>query len=258
LPVIVTDETLADVLRAVATAHARTTGFAGTQQTTAAPLPQLLTAVTQAWREQRGVLRPLAGTTPAVRRWLAIGERALPAAETALATAGDGPEQRTMCHFGLWPAHVILPEAAEPGAGPGLIGWEHCNAGSPLVDLAQVVSRFRGWSAASAELAIAAYSEVRPLAPEDRRLLPAVAALDLIATTGQMLIYAYGGRPGGARPPSVLREPARTLLDSLDVASNALLAQDRSKRSGVTRGRRPGADRSNQPRRRRPGPQKKR
>jgi hypothetical protein len=48
------------------------------------------------------------------------------------------------------------------------------------------------------------------------------------------------------------------LLDSLDVASNALLAQDRPKRPGATRGRRLGGDRSAQPRRRRPGPQKKR
>jgi hypothetical protein len=83
-----------------------------------------------------------------------------------------------------------------------------------------------------------------------------------MATSGQMLIVAYGGRPGGTRPPSAVREAARTLLDSLDVATNALTAQDRRKGSARGRGWRPAGpprgDRSEQPRRRRPGPQKKR
>jgi hypothetical protein len=262
LPAVVPDETLIEVLRTLATAHTRTEPLAGAERTATPPLSQMLGAVTQAWKEQRGVLRPLATATPAVRRWLATGERALPAAEAALAAATEGPERLTVCHFSLWPAHVVVPESSDDGAAPGLIGWEQCNVGSPLIDLAQVISRFRGWSAAGAELAIAAYGDVAPLRPEDRRLLPAVAALDLMATSGQMLIVAYGGRPGGTRPPSAVREAARTLLDSLDVATNALTAQDRRKGSARGRGWRPAGpprgDRSEQPRRRRPGPQKKR
>ena len=261
LPVVVADEQVIDILRRVATAHERTAALAAGQRLGAPPLSQLLAAVTQSWQEQRGVLRPIAAATPAVRRWLAIGERALPAAETAITSASAEEASQTLCHFGLWPAHVIAPISSEAAVGPGLIGWEHCNVGSALIDIAQVVSRFRGWSAAGAELAIAAYSEAAPLRPEDRRLLPAVAALDLIATSGQMLIDAYGGRPSGTRARTPLREAARSLLDSLDAASSALAAQERPKRP-AHRAWRPGgpppSSRSEQPRRRRPGPQKKR
>jgi hypothetical protein len=265
LPEAVPDELFSNVVRTVALVHARTERLAEQHPTAGQPLAELITAVNHAWKAQRGVLRPLATVTPAVRRWLAAGERALPAAEAAVAATGDSAARPAVDHFGLWPAHVIVaerPEAGGSGAISGLIGWEHCNTGSPLIDIVQVVSRFRGWSAAGAEMAIAAYGDVSPLRPEERRLLPAVAALDLIATTGQMLIFAYGGRPEGTRPSTAMREAARSLLDSLDVATNALAAQDRPKKPAGDRGRwsskGPHGERSTQPRRRGRGPQKKR
>lgn len=243
LPEAVPDALFSEIVHSVAVVHARTERLATQHPTAGAPLDELVTAVKHAWKAQRGVLRPLATATPAVRRWLAIGERALPAAEAAVAATGDAAGGAVIDHFGLWPAHVIVTDQSEnagPGSISGLIGWEHCNTGSPLIDLVQVVSRFRGWSAAAAETAIAAYSDVLPLRPEQRRLLPAVAALDLIATSGQMLIFAYGGRPEGARPSTAMREAARSLLDSLDVATNALAAQDRSRKPAGDRRRRPG------------------
>ncbi len=265
LPEAVSDELFSEVVRTVALVHARTESLAEQHPTSGPPLNELITAVNHAWRAQRGVLRPLATATPAVRRWLAAGERALPAAEAAVAAAGDSVGRTAIDHFGLWPAHVIVSNrSADENGGTisGLIGWEHSNTGSPLIDIVQVVSRFRGWSAAGAEMAIAAYGDVSPLPPEERRLLPAVAALDLIATTGQMLIFAYGGRPEGTRPSTAMREAARSLLDSLDVATNALAALDRPKKPAGDRGRRPGGgprgERSDQPRRRGRGPQKKR
>lgn len=259
LPAIVSDAIFENTLRSVALAHGRTAELALKHPLVDSPLAQLIAAVHQAWRAQRGVLRPLATSTPAVRRWLGTGERALPAAEAAVAARGEAVESQAICHFGLWPAHVIIADSGQLGAA-GLIGWEQCNVGSPLIDIAQAVSRFRGWTAAGAEMAIAAYGEVLPLRPEERRLLPAIAALDLVATCGQMLIYAYGGRPGAARPLTPLREAARSLLDSLDVATNTLIAQDRPKRAANDRGRRPGGPRDRTaPKSRRPrGPQKKR
>jgi Ser/Thr protein kinase RdoA (MazF antagonist) len=259
LPANVPDDVFADMLRSLAMAHGRTAELAMKHPLVEAPMAQLIAAVNQAWRAQRGVLRPLAASTPAVRRWLGVGERALPAAETAIAAGGESVERPAVCHFGLWPAHVIVADAGESGAA-GLIGWEQCNVGSPLIDIAQAVSRFRGWTAAGAEMAIAAYGEVLPLRPEERRLLPAITALDLVATSGQMLIYAYSDRPGAARPLTPLREAARSLLDSLDVATNTLNAQDRPKRAASDRGRRPGGPRDQTlPKTRRPrGPQKKR
>ena len=259
LPANVPDAVFADMLRSVAMAHGRTAELAKQHPLVESPMTQLIAAVNQAWRAQRGVLRPLAASTPAVRRWLSVGERALPAAEAAIAAGGESVERLAVCHFGLWPAHVIVADDGEAGAA-GLIGWEQCNVGSPLIDIAQAVSRFRGWTAAGAEMAIAAYGEVLPLRPEERRLLPAIAALDLVATSGQMLIFAYSDRPGAARPLTPLREAARSLLDSLDVATNTLSVQDRPKRAASDRGRRPGGPRTQTaPKNRRPrGPQKKR
>lgn len=259
LPAIVPDAAFERTLQSVAIAHGRTAELALNNPSASAPTAQLIAAVNHAWRAQRGVLRPLAASTPAVRRWLGTGERALPAAEAAVTAAGEAVERQAICHFGLWPAHVIMVGSGETRVA-GLIGWEQCNVGSPLIDIAQAVCRFRGWTAAGAEMAIAAYGEVLPLRPEERRLLPAIAALDLVATCGQMLIYAYGGQPKSSRQLTALREAARSLLDSLDVATNTLIAQDRPKRAANDRGRRPGGPRDRgAPKTRRPrGPQKKR
>ncbi|MDQ3692843.1 MAG: aminoglycoside phosphotransferase family protein [Chloroflexota bacterium] len=259
MPAVVPDPVFHEVLRTVAGVHAATAPLVERDDTAdRPPLADLIAAVTDAWTAQRGMLRPIATQTPAVRRWLAMGERALPAAETAIGASALGTNEQAINHFGLWPAHALIADESDPGGAAGLIGWEHCNAGSPLIDIVQAVSRFRGWTAAAAETAIAAYSEVQPLRPEDRRLLPAVAALDLVATSGQMLIFAYGGRSGGERPPAILREAARSLLDSLDVATNALIAMDRPKRPAYDRGRRPGGPRRTTPKRKPRGPKKRR
>ena len=257
VPAVLDDPGLTRVCQAVAIAHQATVPLAASS--TQAPLAELLAAVDEAWKLQRGVLRPLATATPAVRRWLAIGERALPAAETAIAAASPDPATNVMCHLGLWPAHVIAPAGQQDAPGVGLIGWEHCGVGSALIDLAQVISRFRGWTAGSAELALAAYSEFRALRPEERRLLPAVATLDLVAASGHMLIAAYGGRPGGTRPPTGLREGARQLLDSLDVATTTLTTVNEPKKP-AREWRRDGPPRRRdaEPRRRPRGPKKPR
>ncbi|HEU0115625.1 MAG TPA: hypothetical protein VFQ80_13155, partial [Thermomicrobiales bacterium] len=86
--------------------------------------------------------------------------------------------------------------------------------------------------AASVEAALAVYGEQAPLSGADRRLLPAVAALDLVAASGSLLVAAYGS--GAVAPPSALRVGIRSLLASLDVAAGAL-AQTSAKRKPPAR-----------------------
>jgi hypothetical protein len=148
----------------------------------------------------------------------------------------EGPGARVVLHLGLWPAHVLLGERRDGGDDAiGLIGWEGAAAGSPLLDLAHLTTRCRGWSAPNAELVLAAYAALRPLAPEERRGLPAVAALDLVAAAGHLLDLAYGPRGEEAwPPPTALRAGAEFLVASLEAAA-AVAAQGDAPRKGAAR-----------------------
>lgn len=229
LPASLPEATVAEVARAVSRLHGATLGLAQEPGAPAAPLAGLVPTVRRAWLAQRDRLRPAAPRTPEIQRWLAITERALPAAEAALETNPlvESPSSAVL-HRALWPAHLLLPESA-PGEAPpegevvGLIGWEGVAAGSPLLDLAQLVVRCRGWSAGAAEGVIAAYGEIRPLPPEERRLLPVIAALDLVVSAGAILDAGFGPDADGA-PPSRLRVAATFLVNSLEVAA-AVVAQ---------------------------------
>nr|MBA3413833.1 hypothetical protein [Chloroflexia bacterium] len=72
---------------------------------------------------------------------------------------------------------------------------------------------------------------------ELRRLLPAVAGLDLVATSGRLLAAAYAAGPDTPAPPSALRQAAGRLVEGLENAA-ASLTQAEAKR-GTTRRARP-------------------
>jgi len=226
LPAVLPEATVAELASLLGRLHRETAVLAIRRAAPAAPLAGLVPAVRRAWAGQRERLRPVAARTPEIQRWLAIGERALPAAEAAL-SASPVLEQPPIAvlHLGLWPAHVLLADPPTGGVA-GLIGWEGAAAGSPLLDLAQLVVRCRGWSAGAAELAIAAYGESRPLPPEERRLLPAVAVLDLVASAGAILDLAFGPDAEGA-PPSRLRGAATSFVNSLEVAAGVVAQGER-------------------------------
>lgn len=234
LPVVLDEPAYAETIRTLARLHQETTGTppAGLPL---APLAGLPAAVETAWTETRARLRPIAPRTPAAQRWLAAGERLLPAAQAVLAAVDPSLlAPSAVVHLNAWPGHVLL---AEDESVTGLLGWELAAFGTPLLDLAQAIVRLRGWGAVAVEETVAAQGDVAALAPELRRLLPAVAGFDLVATTGRLLVAAYAPGPQAPAPPSALRQAAARLVETMETAT-ASLAQSQAKR-GTTRRARP-------------------
>lgn len=140
----------------------------------------------------------------------------------------------SVLHLGLWPAHVLIAD----GELSGLLGWERVAAGSPLLDLAQAILRLQSWSDESVESALGAYGDVRELAPEERRLLPAVAALDAVATTGRLLEQTYVNQET-TRPPSALRAAIDRMLRSMTALDRNLNAPTEKSRRRTWNRQRP-------------------
>jgi len=236
LPTVIAESAVTPLVEAIARTHIASEELARSPRVPAVSLPDVVTAVQRAWGAQRERLRPVAPRRPPVQRWLALGERALPAVlaalEPALAPEMEERSGETVLHLGLWPSHIVLDDSsrsqdASQTSRVGLIGWEGAAVGSPLLDLAQVITRCQGWSAANAERTLATYATLRPLSPEERRLLPAIAALDLVATAGYLLDRAYV--PTGdqdAAPPTALRVGADALITSLETVTTLLTRGD--------------------------------
>lgn len=235
IPAVLPPAAFADVISASARLHDATTGIAAKTEIPAAVLSMLPGAVRQAHGRHLGALRARARREPAIQRWLATGERLMASAEPiVLAATEEQGSPASVLHLGLWPAHVLLDDDALVG----LLGWERAAAGSPLLDLAQATLRLQGWSDDAVEAALATYAEIRPLSPDDRRLLPAVAALDAVATTGRLLEQTYAVDET-ARPPTALRAAIDMMLRSMTALDRNLLAQatvGKSKRTPWRRG----------------------
>ncbi len=239
LPTVIAEEAVTPLVEAIARAHRASEALARQPEAPAASLPDVVAAVQRAWSAQRGRLRPVAPYRPPVQRWLALGERALPASLAALAAVtGTEPAEQTgatVLHLSLWPSHLVIDDRSSPtGYEVGLIGWDGAAVGSPLLDLAQLITRCQGWSAVNAERTLATYTTLRPLSPEERRLLPAIAALDLVATAGHLLDRAYVPAADGddPAPPTALRAGADALISSLETVTN-LLTQGDSRGGGA-------------------------
>lgn len=228
LPAVLPAPIFTDVVAAVARFHLAT--VRRPLGAPAAPLDRVAVAVDRAWNAQRELLRPAAPRTPAIQHWLRCGERVLPAAAEALRAAPQlGADQRVIGHQNLWPAHVLFGREGRTERFTGLIGLGELALGSPLLDLAQIVTRFAGWTADAAEAGIAAYSAVSPLTPDERRLLPTVAALDLVAVAGRLLVAAYASRiPDHDRRPvdPSPRAGAQALVTSLETVTATVLRGD--------------------------------
>jgi hypothetical protein len=238
IPVALAPAAFSAVIAATARLHDATTTIAARQEIPTAPLSMLPGAVRQAHGRHLAALRARARREPAIQRWLATGERLMAAAEPIVLAAAEDPElPASVLHLGLWPAHILL----EGDALTGLLGWERVAAGSPLLDIAQATLRLHGWSDEAVEVALGAYAEARPLSPDERRLLPAVAALDAVATTGRLLEQTYGVDET-ARPPTALRAAIDLMLRSMTALDRSLIAQStvgKSKRTPWRRGPRP-------------------
>jgi hypothetical protein len=244
-PSPISADAMTAAVRGVATFHAATESLAARADVPRAPMESVLRAIRNTWEEQRQRLRPLAPRTPHIQRWLRSGEVVVPDAVDSVGAAdflrGRPP---VVNHLSLWPAHLLVSRVEGRDRISGLIEFADAAAGSPLLDLAQIVGHFNGWTGVAAEEAIGAYANVRALAPEERRLLPAIAGLDLVVETGRLLILGYATRAitesGGG---DSIRAGAATLLLSLEALAPAVHRGDRPEPSRArkwTYGPRPG------------------
>ncbi|MBA3449618.1 MAG: hypothetical protein H0T18_00230 [Chloroflexia bacterium] len=235
IPVALPSSIFASIVAAAASLHDVTVSLATKRDLPSAPLAMLPGAVRQAHGRHLAALRIRARREPAIQRWLATAERLMTNAEPVLHAAAETDDQPAvvLC-LGLWPAHVLLDDDSVHG----LLGWERVATGSPLLDIAQATLRLQGWSDEAVETALAAYGDVRPLSPQVRRLLPAVAALDAVATTGRLLEQTFAVDET-ARPPSSLRSAIDMMLRSMTALDRNLITQaavGKSKRTPWRRG----------------------
>jgi Ser/Thr protein kinase RdoA (MazF antagonist) len=225
-----------ELIEAVARLHEASAPLARTRSVPEVPLAAVAGAVRDAWERARVRLRPVAPMSPHVQRWIRAGERAL---RVAMRDVAEAPaiyrDASVVAHNDLWPVRVLW---SRPGRGDeggtrlsGIVGWVDAAAGSPLLDLAQLVGHFGGWTATTAEDAIGAYVAVRRLGPDERRLLPAVAVLDLVAEAGWLLSVAYAD-PSEREASSQLRDGVESIVSSLEQAAEVAVRGDRPQTKG--------------------------
>lgn len=122
-----------------------------------------------------------------IQRWQSASQRVIYAAWDVLDEAGlFGERTGVPSHHNLWPAHIIQHQGHV-----ALIDWSQACVTSPLIDVAHLIARFNGWSAASLEEVVESYMAVRTLTADERRLLPVFGAVDLAVETGIVLAEAY-------------------------------------------------------------------
>lgn len=227
VPVDIPHEGFTQVITTLARLHAATEGLATTKGAPSAALGLLPGAVEAAQRRQVNALRSRARFEPAIQRWLATGERLLSTATPLIDGATEqGNLSTSVLHLGMWPAHVL----GQDERVSGLLGWERAAVGSPLLDLAQATLRLRGWTEDAVETTVGYYSDIRDLTPEERRLFPAVAALDVVATTGRLLEQTFLSG-SDERPPLPLRSAVEMMIRSMNAVERSLIGPvERKKR----------------------------
>ena len=139
-------------------------------------------------RETKDRLTPLVQTYPPMREWVRAGDRIIPEAANAIGGLLESEDRRmVVAHGGLWPEHLLFTRESGTPMLSGLSGWGSFLVTSPLVDLAQIVSRTRGWSNETIEAVVENYQQEAPLSPLERRSLPLIVALDLMRECARLL-----------------------------------------------------------------------
>ena len=230
-PTTPVDDAVADAARFIGRFHTATRDLAGHPDAPRAPLALMLDSVGAGWSDGRRRLGQIAASTPEVRRWLRCGNRVVPIASDRLRASPDLLRETAVVVNGdLWPAHLLRGD--DNARITGIVDWASAAAGSPLVDLAHLVTHVAGWSAARAELVLGAYSETAQLLPEQRRLLPVVAALDLLADVGWLLSLGFADERLFTDPAlPFVRGGAKTLLTSLETLADVLAPPESRTRS---------------------------
>jgi hypothetical protein len=219
-PAELTESRLDGLIALVAALHDRSSSFTKVHSAPVAPIPQVLRAISQNWRLARLNLRPSAHHFPPIQRWLRMGEQVLPAAEHAILEANLGDKPPVVAHLSHWPAHVLVDRATTTG----LLDFNTAVVTTPLLDIAQLAVRFPGWTIDRAELVLGRYTDARPLTPDERRVLPAFAAMDVVVEAARLLRYGYVSElPAASKEAVAAREGAQDLLNSLEAVVNSVV-----------------------------------
>jgi hypothetical protein len=221
-PTELSEERLNALIQRVALMHDRAEPLTRERASPVATVPQLLRAIGQNWRLARVSLRPVAPQYPPIQRWLRLGEQLLPAAEHAITEANLSDKRPVIAHLSLWPAHALFDRTEMTG----LLDFGAAVMTTPLLDVAQLATRFPGWTVEHAELVVGRYTDVRQLSPDERRALPALAAMDMVIEAARLLRVGYvSDLPAGAKVAIAARAGAQDLLNSIEaVATSAIRA----------------------------------
>ena len=205
--------------RAIATLHTIGAPIARKRAIPAVPLTPLHRQPAMISRDTKDRLTPMIQQFPPMREWVKAGDRIIPLAADAIGGLLESEERRlVVSHAGLWPEHILFIREAGTPVVSGLAGWGNSVVSSPLVDLAQLVSRTRGWSNETIEAVVENYQQLAALAPLERRSLPLIVALDLLRE-GARLLDLYMRRDEGLFKPSEYMQAFYALertLDALD------------------------------------------
>lgn len=176
------------------------------------------------WQEARKRLGSHAESLQEVRRWLRCGNRVIPIAADRLRAAGDVAfGSPVLIHGDVWPAFLMVDEPSTPRQLKAVAGWSSASAGSAVLDLAQLSVRTTGWSEATVESVLGAYSDHAELLPAARRIVPVVAAVDLLDQLGHLLEIAYLDDTIVNHPAQpFIRGGIKVLLRSLEQLTNVL------------------------------------
>ena len=229
------EEVILEAVRVVGRFHTASRPVAARPSTPGRSFHALMAAHRISWERHRRVIGHHAGSYPEIRRWLRCGNRILPVAGERLeATAQAAGDRSVLCHAHLWPVHMLIDVPGSERVLTGVTGWNQVAAGSPVRDLAQLAVHSAGWSAAVAENILGAYTEVAPLTPEERRLLPVAAALDLVGEVARLLTLAFIDDTMIDHPAQpVLRSGLKTMLSSLENLTVVLAPDEGDKRGGT-------------------------
>ncbi len=193
LPAPISIDHVAAAARAVATLHLAGEPIVKRRSLQAVPLTTLHQQTAIICRQTREELMPLVQSFPPMREWVRASDRIIPEAADAIGRLLEGEERRfVIAHAGLWPEHILFVRENGDPVVSGLVGWNSAVVTSPLVDLAQLVSRTRGWSYDITEAVVVNYQRVAPLTPLERRSLPLIIGLDLLREAARLLsIYMH-------------------------------------------------------------------
>jgi hypothetical protein len=208
--------------------HVATAALANRADAPVLTLDAMLKAAEHQYAELRRIVGRHAGQHPEIRRWLRCGNRILPAAAERIGETGTLQTARTCAiHGAVWPGRLLVDDRAGEPVLTGITGWMRAAASVPVIDLARLAARCARWSAATAETVVGAYADIAPLPPEQRRLLPVIAALDLTSITGTMLQAAFDDdRLIGDPVQALIRSGIQTSLRSMETLANVLAPED--------------------------------